>query len=95
MIGPDPIHGGLWDGYARRAVRLPADGHPTKAYDSLDLTGDHRDELIVWDSQEIWIYTQSTSTPNNMKARPERNSLSNDSNYRARVSVPADFPKAK
>ena len=95
MIGPDPIHGGLWDGYGRRAVRLPADGHPTKAYDSLDLTGDHRDELIVWDSQEIWIYTQSTSTPNNMKARPERNSLSNDSNYRARVSVPADFPKAK
>jgi rhamnogalacturonan endolyase len=95
MIGPDPIHGGLWDGYGRRVVRLPADGHPTKAYDSLDLTGDHRDELIVWDSQEIWIYTQSTSAPNNMKSRPNRNSLSNDSNYRARVSVPAEFPKAK
>ena len=91
MVGPDPIHGGLWDGFGRRVVRLPADGHPTKSYDALNLTGDPRDELIVWDSQEIWIYTQSTTTPNAVKAAPNRNSLSNESNYRARVSIPADF----
>jgi hypothetical protein len=87
FIGPDPVHGGLWDGYGRRVVKLPADGHPTKAYDALDLTGDPRDELVVWDAQEIWIYTQSDVLPN--AVAPVRNSRANESNYRARVSVPA------
>jgi rhamnogalacturonan endolyase len=87
FIGPDPVHGGLWDGHAQRVVRLPADGHPTKAYDALDLTGDSRDELIVWDSQEIWIYTQE-NVSTQLQPPPIRNSLSNESNYRARVSIP-------
>jgi len=90
LIGPDPIHGGLYDGFGHKAVKLPADGHPAKAYDALDLTGDHRDELILWDSQEIWIYTQDTQRER-LAPAPIRNSLSNESNYRARVSVPANF----
>jgi len=90
LIGPDPIHGGLFDGFGHKAVKLPADGHSAKAYDALDLTGDHRDELILWDSQEIWIYTQDTA-PDRLAPAPLRNSLSNESNYRARVSVPANF----
>lgn len=94
FVGPDPIHGGLFDGYGHKAVRLPADGHPTKAYDALDLTGDQRDELIVWDAQEIWIYKQDNE-PSNLVPAPTRNSLSNESNYRARVSVPANFADAK
>jgi len=94
LIGPDPIHGGLFDGFGRKAVSLPADGHPTKAYDALDLTGDNRDEIVVWDSQEIWIYTQDRDADHLVDA-PIRNSLSNESNYRARVSVPANFAKSK
>ena len=90
FIGPDPIDGGLFDGFGHKSVKLPADGHPTKAYDALDLTGDNRDELIVWDSQEIWIYTQSRAAEKQLPA-PIRNSLANESNYRARVSVPASF----
>lgn len=90
LIGPDPIHGGLYDGFGRKAVILPADGHPTKAYDALDLTGDNRDEIIVWDAQEIWIYTQDRKAEKELAA-PIRNSLSNESNYRARVSIPASF----
>ncbi len=92
LIGPDPEHGGLWDGYGRRVVRLPADGHPTKAYDALDLVGDHRDEIIVWDSQEIWIYTQATIAES-LVDPPVRNPLSNESNYRSRVSIPSSFGK--
>jgi rhamnogalacturonan endolyase len=88
FIGPDPVHGGLFDGFGHKVVKLPADGHPTKAYDALDLTGDSRDELVVWDSQEIWIYTASSKEAP-LKPAPIRNSLSNESNYRARVSVPA------
>lgn len=94
LVGPDPMHGGLWDGQGRKVVRMPADGHPTKAYDALDLTGDSRDEIIVWDAQEIWIYTQDRESSTLCKP-PFRNSLSNESNYRARISVPADSRQAK
>lgn len=86
LVNPDPVHGGLYDGYGHRVVTVPADGHPSKAYDALDLTGDARDELIVWDSQEIWIYTQDSPSPQPVTAS-KRNSLSNESNYRARVSI--------
>ncbi len=91
FVGPDPIHGGLYDGMGRRVLRLPADGHPTKAYDALNLIGDSRDEIVVWDSQEIWIYTQD-GLADGLVEPPWRNSLSNESNYRARVSIPATKP---
>jgi rhamnogalacturonan endolyase len=91
LLGPDPVHGGLYDGTGRRVLRLPADGHPTKAYDALNLFGDSRDEIVVWDSQEIWIYTQDRSAAE-LVAPPWRNSLSNESNYRARISIPAPKP---
>jgi rhamnogalacturonan endolyase len=92
FLNPDPVHGGLYDGSGRKLVTLPADGHPTKAYDALDLTGDQRDELVVWDSREIWIYTQDREA-DTLVAAPRRNSRSNESNYRARVSIPAGFPE--
>ena len=92
LIGPDSIDGGLFDGFGHKAVKFPADGHPTKAYDALDLTGDNRDELIFWDSEEIWVYTQSNQLEKTLPA-PSRNSLSNESNYRARVSVPAHLKR--
>ena len=91
LIGPDSIDGGLFDGFGHKAVKFPADGHPTKAYDALDLTGDQRDELLLWDSQEIWIYTQASAPEKKVMSAPKRNSLSNESNYRAQVSVPANF----
>ncbi len=52
--------------------------------------GDQRDELVFWDSHEIWIYTQA-SAPEKLMPAQKRNSLSNASNYRARVSIPANF----
>ncbi len=91
LVNPDPEYGGLYDGEGRCVMQLPADGHPTRVYDAIDLTGDARDEIIVWDSQEIWIYTQDDGET---KIEPEaitlrqRNGRHNESNYRARVSIP-------
>jgi rhamnogalacturonan endolyase len=91
LVNPDPEFGGLYDGEGRCVVRLPADGHPTRSYDAIDLVGDARDEMIVWDSQEIWIYTQDdgeTKVDPDSIVQRKRNGRHNESNYRARVSVP-------
>ncbi|MCG3199921.1 MAG: hypothetical protein GHCLOJNM_04449 [bacterium] len=80
--------GGLFDGWGRRAVRLPADGHPDRCYDVLDVTGDCRDEVIVWDPYELWIYTQSDSPKPGRLYKPKRNPPCNNSNYFTMVSQP-------
>ncbi|MCO8122095.1 hypothetical protein NHH03_10125 [Stieleria sp. TO1_6] len=86
FINPSPEHGGLYDGNGQCVLKLPADGHPTLAYDSIDLTGDARDELVVWDSYELWIYTQAGPPPAGDVFVPRRNPRDNESNYRARIS---------
>jgi hypothetical protein len=48
-LSPHPTHGGLFDGWGRRCVRFPADGHPDQCIAVLDVTGDCRDEIVVWD----------------------------------------------
>jgi len=44
--------------YPRRVVVFPDDGHPDLAAAALDLTGDPRDEVLLWDPERVWIYTQ-------------------------------------
>jgi hypothetical protein len=68
-------------------VRFPADGHPTSAT-TLDLQGDCRDEIVVWDPYEIWVYTQSDSPRSGRLYKPKRNAPWNASNYQATVSLP-------
>lgn len=80
--------GGLYDGWGRKVVRFPADGHPDMASAVLDVTGDCRDEIITWDPFEIWIYTQSDSPKAGRLYKPTRNPLFNDSNYKTTVSLP-------
>ena len=46
------------DGHLRRVVMFPDDGHPDLAANVLDLTGDQRDEIVLWDQERVWIYTQ-------------------------------------
>jgi len=41
--------GGMFDGWGRRVFRFPADGHPDMCVAVVDLTGDCRDEMVVWD----------------------------------------------
>ena len=54
----------------------------------LDITGDCRDEIVVWDHYKIWVYTQDGSPGERKLYKPIRNSLSNYSNYQATVSLP-------
>jgi rhamnogalacturonan endolyase len=54
----------------------------------LDLTGDRRDELVVWDPYELWIYAQSDGPKTGRRYKPRRNPQYNSSNYQATVSLP-------
>jgi len=80
--------GGLFDGRGRRVVVFPDDGHPDMCCAALDLTGDCRDEIVVWDPHELWIYTPSDSPKAGKLYKPVRSPLYNESNYRANVSLP-------
>ena len=81
--------GGMIDGHLRRVVMFPDDGHPDYAYTSLNVTGDQRDEIIVWDQEEVWIYTQDRPFTGDKIYAPKRNPEYNESNYRTTVSMPA------
>ena len=88
VLSADVREGGLFDGWCRRAVQFPADGHPDMCNAVLDITGDCRDEIVVWDPHEIWIYTQSDSPLPGRLYKPRRNPLYNYSNYQVTVSLP-------
>ena len=80
--------GGLFDGWGKRAVAFPPDGHPDMCYAVLDVTGDCRDEVMVWDPHELWVYTQDDNPKQGRLYRPVRNPLYNYSNYQTTVSLP-------
>lgn len=82
-----PRFGGMYDGWGRKAVAFPDDGHPYLCNAVVDLTGDVRDELVVWDPERLWIYTQDDSPRDNAGLlKPVRNPLYNYSNYQMTVS---------
>ncbi|MDZ4860340.1 MAG: hypothetical protein SGI88_15290 [Candidatus Hydrogenedentes bacterium] len=89
VLSTNPDDGGMIDGWGRRAVAFPADGHPDMCYNVLDVTGDCRDEIIVWNPHELWVYTQDDNPKSGKLYKPIRNPHDNDSNYRAVVSMPA------
>ena len=76
------------NGWGRPVVTFPDDGHPDMCNAVLDVTGDSRDEVVVWDQHEIWVYTQDRPAPDARVYRPVRNPLYNYSNYQASVSLP-------
>ena len=78
--------GGLLDGRLRRVVEFPDDGHPTLCAEALDLTGDARDEIVLWDLDRMWIYTQDRPADGPV-TRPVRQPHYNMSDYRAEVSI--------
>ena len=86
VLSPDVREGGMLDGWGRKVVEFPADGHPDMCYAVLDLTGDCRDEVVVWDPYELWVYTQADSPKAGRLYKPTRNPLYNSSNYQATVS---------
>lgn len=89
LLSGNVKEGGMIDGHLRRVVMFPDDGHPDLAADVLDLTGDQRDEIVLWDQNRVWIYTQDRPFKGNRIYAPVRNPDYNDSNYRTNVSLPA------
>jgi len=87
LLSAHPQTGGLMDGWGRRVLMLPDDGHPTLCSAALDLTGDPRDEILCWDFDRLWVYTQADGPCANCY-RPRRNPSYNESNYKAHVSLP-------
>jgi len=85
---PNVKEGGVFDGWGRKVLQFPDDGHPDMCNATLDLTGDCRDEIVVWNQHEIWVYTQSDNPKTGRLYKPVRNPLYNYSNYQATVSQP-------
>jgi len=88
LLSPSVKEGGMLDGHLRRVVVFPDDGHPDLACNALDLTGDARDEIVVWDANRVWIYTQDRPFTGAKIYAPQRNPHYNESNYRVNVSLP-------
>jgi hypothetical protein len=81
--------GGIFDGWGRKVLEFPDDGHPDMCNAVLNITGDSRDEIVVWDPNSIWIYTQENNPQSGKLYKPVRNKLYNYSNYQTSVSLPA------
>jgi hypothetical protein len=88
VLSPNVDEGGLYDGLGRCVVKFPADGHPELCNAVMDITGDCRDEIVVWDAYEMWVYTQDDNPKGGKLYKPQRSPLYNTSNYQATVSLP-------
>ncbi len=88
LLSGNPREGGMIDGHLRRVVLFPEDGHPDLAAYVADVTGDARDEVILWDQERVWIYTQDRPFTGKRIYAPVRSPDYNESNYRTTVSLP-------
>jgi hypothetical protein len=88
LLSGSARHGGLVDGHGRKVVRFPNDGHPELAAEVIDLGGDPRDEIVLWDREKMYIYTQDTPFAGDTIYDPQRYPHYNNSNYRAEISLP-------
>ena len=86
LLSPHIEQGGLIDGFGRRVVMFPDDGHPVLCSDVKDIDGDGVDEILCWDYDSIWIYKPDRDP--SPRPYPERNPFYNDSNYRGQWSKP-------
>ncbi len=88
LLSGNAREGGMIDGHLRRVVMFPDDGHPDLTANVANLTGDSRDEVILWDQERVWIYTQDRPFAGKKLYAPIRNPDYNESNYRTVVSRP-------
>ena len=83
-------HEGAFDGDGHRVFTLPDDGHPEMCTEVVNLTGDARDEIVVWDRHSMYIYTQDGEAAKDPRGeyRPFKYPEYNGSNYRGEYSFP-------
>jgi hypothetical protein len=79
--------GGMIDGDGDRVAVFPDDGHPDLCAEVINLTGDARDEIVLWDANKMYIYTQDRPCPVKGKEYvPLKYPRYNSSNYRGEYS---------
>jgi len=88
LLNGNTEKGGLMDGHGNIVVTFPDDGHPDLCAEAVDITGDCRDEIVLWDSRSMYIYTQDTPFTGDKIYAPEKYPLYNASNYRGEYSWP-------
>jgi rhamnogalacturonan endolyase len=89
LLNAHALQGGLMDGEGDIVVRFPNDGHPELCCEVLNVSGDEREELILWDRKCLWVYTQDTEQPLREKTYlPHKYPMYNASNYRGEFSFP-------
>lgn len=89
LLNADPDRGGMIDGEGMYCVKFPDDGHPTMCAEAINLTGDARDEIVVWDYKSMYIYTQDDGYMDNAY-EPVKYPHYNASNYRGEYSYPSE-----
>ena len=89
IISADSISGGMFDKDGLLSVKFPSDGHPVQCHMTLDLTGDARDEVLVWDERSLWIYTQDDNPRMGHTYNPDRIPPYNHSMHQMNHSLPA------
>jgi outer membrane protein assembly factor BamB len=87
LLNADVAKGGLIDGEGNQVVKFPEDGHPTLCCEVIDLCNDNRDEIVVWDYETMYIYTQENVLEEEAYA-PVKYPHYNASNYRGEYSFP-------
>jgi len=87
LLNADPKKGGLYNGDGIAAVAFPDDGHPVLCCEAIDLCGDCRDEIVVWDYRQMYIYGQDDEQ-NQWDYQPVKYPHCNASNYRGEYSFP-------
>ncbi len=87
LFSGDIKYGGLFDGEGRKVLSLPNDGHPVLCCTALDLVGDARDEIVLWDTEKMYIYTQDEPFDGDRIYLPKRNPHYNESNYKGIISM--------
>ncbi len=88
VTSADSILGGMFDDRGQLSVLFPSDGHPVSCYMVQDLTGDARDEVLVWDNLELWIYTQDDNPRMGNTYAPDRIPIYNHSTHQMNRSLP-------
>lgn len=87
MLNGNVKYGGMLDGEGDRVVVFPDDGHPDLCCEVIDLTGDARDEIVLWDHNKMYIYTQDRPCEiTDREYVPEKYPHYNSSNYRGEFS---------
>jgi rhamnogalacturonan endolyase len=88
LLNGNVAKGGIIDGEGNQVVIFPDDGHPELCCETIDLTGDCRDEIALWDEKGMWVYTQDRPFTGSKIFNPEKYPDYNASNYRGEYSWP-------